>query len=93
MGGTLRLKDTPVGSLVACFLIREIPSGDLKVYRSRWELVLGFVLLRSITDVGVIMVFSFQGTLTCFRMCSLKILKGGRFTESGVFLRFLNTSF
>ena len=26
-------------------------------------------------------------------MCSLKILKGGRFTESGVFLRFLNTSF
>ena len=58
MGGTLRLKDTPVGSLAACFLIKEIPSGDPKVHRSRWELVLGFILLRSITDVGVIVVFS-----------------------------------
>ena len=58
MGGTLRLKDMPAGSLAACFLIKEIPSGDLKVHRSKWELVLGFVLLRSTTDVGVMAAFS-----------------------------------
>ena len=66
---------------------------DPKVQRRRWELKLGLDLLRSITAKGVIMPLSSQLGFRGFKICSSKIALGWRFAESGVFLRFLNTSF
>ena len=97
MGGvgswTWRLKDTPLGSLEAYLFMRVIPSIDPKEHSRRWELKLGFVPFKSMTEAGVIVALSSQKTFMGSRMYSSNTLEGWRLAMAGVLLRFLNTNF
>ena len=91
--GTRRLKDTFLGSFPACLLIREMPSIELKEQRSRWESKSGLFLLRSMTEIGVIVALSSKLVFMGCRIYSLKTSRGWRFLVACVLLRFLKTSF
>ena len=67
--------------------MRVIPSIDPNEHKRRWELKLGFDLFKSITEVGVIMALSSQGTFMGCRIYSSKTLEGWRLAVAGVLLR------
>ena len=73
--------------------MRVIPSIELKEHSRRWELKLGLVLFRSMTEAGVIVALSSHEIFMGCRMYSLNTLEGWKLAVAGVLLRFLNTNY